>query len=82
MGTAAVESQLWLRSPAGAVLCQRPSCDYPFIILPSITYITFLSSLQGGMYAEYNEEPMINHLVSVVGWGEEEGEKYWIVRNS
>jgi len=37
----------------------------------------------GGIYSEYVALPIPNHVVSVIGWGEnEENESYWIVRNS
>jgi cathepsin X len=35
----------------------------------------------GGIFSQ-NKQPMINHIVSVVGWGVQNGIKYWIGRNS
>jgi hypothetical protein len=32
--------------------------------------------------AEYSPDPQLNHVVSIVGWGVEEGIEYWVVRNS
>lgn len=30
---------------------------------------------------QHRPNPQINHIVSIVGWGEEDGVEYWIVRN-
>ena len=41
------------------------------------------SKYTGGIFNDCNQEnPDINHAVVLVGYGEENGEKYWIIRNS
>lgn len=40
-------------------------------------------SYESGIFDGCNQEqPNINHAVTLVGYGEEQGEKYWLVRNS
>jgi len=36
----------------------------------------------GRIYEEYNQNPGINHIVSIVGYGIEKDVPYWIIRNS
>jgi len=47
----------------------------------SIDATNKLEKYTGGIFKEFTI-PMANHVVSVVGFGEEDGTKYWIVRNS
>src|SRR5262249_1680405 len=44
----------------------------------------FLQYKEGQIYSEKNDWPMINHEVSIVGWGVDDasGTEYWIGRNS
>jgi len=39
---------------------------------------------KGGIYSEFKLLPMINHIISVVGWGKDAatGQEFWIGRNS
>jgi cathepsin X len=37
---------------------------------------------KSGIFSQFVLLPMINHEISVVGWGSENGEEYWIGRNS
>lgn len=41
-----------------------------------------LLEYKGGIYTDDSEPQQTNHIVSIVGWGTEDGQEYWIVRNS
>jgi cathepsin X len=41
-----------------------------------------LEAYTGGIFSQWKLLPMINHEVSVVGWGVENGVEFWYVRNS
>ena len=41
-----------------------------------------LMEYKGGIYRDTTGAKSLDHSISVVGWGEENGQKYWIARNS
>ena len=42
-----------------------------------------LEAYTGGVFSQKQEAPIINHEISVIGWGVlDSGEEYWVARNS
>lgn len=67
-GAKQMKKEIWKRGPIGCGVDATDSFD----------------SYDGGIYSEKVRHPIINHEISVVGWGKDEksGEEYWIGRNS
>ena len=41
-----------------------------------------LVAYTGGIFTDLTNASQVNHDISVVGYGEEAGQKFWVVRNS
>ena len=61
-----IMTEIYVRGPVAATINAEPIVDY-----------------KGGVFADTSHSKATNHIVSIVGWGmEEDGQQYWIVRNS
>eukprot|EP00096_Caligus_rogercresseyi_P003164 TRINITY_DN157_c0_g2_i1.p1 TRINITY_DN157_c0_g2~~TRINITY_DN157_c0_g2_i1.p1 ORF type:complete len:630 (+),score=116.89 TRINITY_DN157_c0_g2_i1:138-2027(+) len=66
-GAEDIKKEIWKRGPIGCGIHVTPEFE----------------KYRGGIYSEAMRLPMINHELSLVGWGvSPEGKEYWIGRNS
>lgn len=61
-----IKAELFARGPVAAGVNAEPLVDYTGGIVQDHSFVDML----------------INHIVSIVGWGKEDDTEYWIVRNS
>jgi cathepsin X len=66
-GASAMKAEIYARGPIACMI-----------------YVTdkLKDKYKGGVFSQFTVNPLPNHVVSVIGWGVEDGEEYWIVRNS
>jgi cathepsin X len=65
-GAAKMQAEIYARGPIGC----------------GMDVTSEFEAYTGGIYSQHVLIPQINHEVSIVGWGVENGESYWKVRNS
>lgn len=70
-GEEAMKQEIFARGP---IVCGI-ACPEEFVY-------KYHSAKNGGIYVDKSGDTELDHDVEVVGWGEENGQKYWLVRNS
>eukprot|EP01147_Barroeca_monosierra_P002864 gene2865-5699_t len=65
-GADRIKAEIYARGPIAAGIDATPELD----------------AYTGGVFSQKKAFPMINHEVSICGWGVDNGEEYWLVRNS
>jgi len=51
-------------------------------IATTIAVTEELEAYTGGIFEDKTGKKSLDHEVELAGWGEEDGKKYWIIRNS
>ncbi len=51
-------------------------------IVSNLSSPEYVHPCSGGIFTDNTNATDINHDISVVGYGEENGQKYWVIRNS
>ena len=64
-GVAAMQQQIYLYGPISCGMMVTPQFD----------------AYTGGIFYQQETTPRINHQISLVGWGQEDGVDYWVGRN-
>jgi len=83
--TAVTNEKLWKVSNYGVINgadAMKKSIYANGPIACAIQATAQLSAYTGGIFSQKVLTPIPNHIVSVVGWGVENGTEYWVVRNS
>jgi cathepsin X len=64
----AIKSEIYARGPISCGIQATDELEYDYV---------------SGIFEQYLPHPLINHIISVVGWGVNgTGSEYWIIRNS
>lgn len=66
IGADAMKAEIYARGPIACMMDVTPEFE----------------NYTGGIFQQFKADPIPNHIISVIGWGVENGVSYWTVRNS